>query len=113
MRKMLGLAVLALLAAGCATSGSVREQINPLSDRVAAVEKSNQDIQAQLAAMNKKLDSQSSDLDTSRKELADMKAAAQQAQQAASDAQAAATRAETAADKAAKAFELRQRKGAR
>ena len=96
MKRLLGIAVVAMLAAGCATNSSVKKQIDPLSDRVSAME-------SRLADMNRKLDTQSADLQSAQKNLADMNAAAQKSQQAAADAQAAATRAETAADKAAKA----------
>jgi len=104
MTRMLGVVVLALLATGCATNGSVKKQVDPLATRLTAVE-------SQLADMNRKLDSQAVDLQTAQKTLAEMNAAAQPSQQAAADAQAAATRAEAAADKAAKAFEVGQRKG--
>jgi Skp family chaperone for outer membrane proteins len=113
MNRMLGIAVLALLGAGCATNSSVKGRIDPLAERVTAVEQKNSAMESSLADLNRKLDTQAGDLQTSQRNLAEMSAAAQKAQQAAADAQAAATRAETAADKAAKAFELRQRKGAR
>lgn len=106
MTRMLGLAVLAMLAVGCATSGSVKEQIAPLSDRLSNVE-------AKLADLDKKVDAQAGEAQGTRKDLADSTAAAQKAQQAAKDAENAANRAEDAAGKAAKAFELRQMKGKR
>ena len=104
MTRILGLAVVAMLAVGCATSGSVKEQVAPLSDRLSNVE-------AKLADLNKKVDAQSTDVQALRKDVADSNAAAQKAQQAAQDAENAANRAETASAKAAKAFELRQMKG--
>jgi biopolymer transport protein ExbB/TolQ len=106
MNRMLGIAFFALLAAGCATNSSVKERIDPLNARLTAVEQKNSAMESQLADLNRKVDAQAVDLQAAN-------AAAQKAQQASADAQAAATRAETAADKAAKAFELRQRKGAK
>jgi chromosome segregation ATPase len=106
MNRMLGIAVLALLATGCATNSSVKQQIDPLSTRLGAVE-------SQLADMNRKLETQTGDLQNAQKTLNEMNTSAAAAKQSAADAEAAATRAETAADKAAKAFELGQRKGAR
>ena len=38
MNRMLGVVVLALLATGCATNGSVKKQVDPLSTRLTAVE---------------------------------------------------------------------------
>jgi uncharacterized protein (UPF0335 family) len=110
---MLGLAVLALFVAGCATDSSVKAEIKPLADRITNVERQNAAMEAKLAEMSKKADAQAVDVQAVRKDLADTNAAAQKAQQAAADAQTAATRAETAAAKAAKAFELRQMKGSK
>jgi chromosome segregation ATPase len=113
MSRILGIAVFALLAAGCATNSSVKGQIDPLSDRIAAAERQNSATEAKLADLNRRLDTQVGDIQTAQKNMAESNAAAQKAQAAAADAQTAADRAETAAAKAAKAFELRQRKGAR
>ncbi len=110
MNRVLSLAVLALLVTGCATTGQIKEATDPLNQRLTAVEKQNADMQAKLGDINSKLDKQASDLAALRNQVVDSSA---KAQQAAADAQAAATRAETAADKAAKAFELKQRKGAK
>ncbi len=104
MTRILGLAVLAMLAVGCATSGSVKEQTAPLADRLSSVE-------AKLADLNRKVDAQSNDVQTLKGQVADSSAAAQKAQQSAQDAENAANRAESAAAKSAKAFELRQMKG--
>ncbi len=105
-KRTIGIAVLTLLAAGCATNSSVKERIDPLDARLTAEEQKTAAMQAQLADLNKKVDAQAVDLQAAN-------AAAQKAQQAAADAQAAANRAEAAADKSAKAFELKQRKGAK
>lgn len=113
MNRMLGFAVLALLAAGCATNSAVKEKIDPLSERLTAVEQKNAALESKVSELNRRLDAQVGDMQTAQKNLADSTTASQKAQQAAADAQAAAARAETAADKAAKAFELKQRKGAR
>ena len=90
MNRILALAVFAALAAGCATTSSVKEEMAPLSAKV------------------KKSDATSAEIQALRKEIANYNAAAQKS---AADAEAAAIRAETAAAKAAKAFELRQMKG--
>jgi uncharacterized coiled-coil DUF342 family protein len=67
-------------------------------------------MQAKLAELSKKSDAQSAEVQALRKEIANYNAAAQKS---AADADAAAVRAEAAAAKAAKAFELRQMKGAK
>ncbi|ACG74218.1 conserved hypothetical protein [Anaeromyxobacter sp. K] len=104
MMRMAGLLVLGLLAAGCATNGSVKQQIDPLADRITAVEQ-------QQAAMNAKLDAQTAELQALRKDVADSAATSARAQEAVKAAQDAAQRAELAAQKSAKAFELTQVKG--
>jgi uncharacterized coiled-coil DUF342 family protein len=110
MTRLMGLAVLAALATGCATTSSVKEEMAPLSNRVTALEQQDAAMNAKLTDLGKKSDAQSADIQALRKEIANYNAAAQKA---AADAETAATRAETAAAKAAKAFELRQVKGAK
>jgi septal ring factor EnvC (AmiA/AmiB activator) len=110
MKRLLAVAALAALATGCATTGSVKEEIAPLANRVTAVEQQDAAMNAKLADLGKKADAQAADIQALRKEIANYIAAAQKS---AADADAAAVRAETAAAKAAKAFELRQYKGAK
>jgi len=110
MTRILGLAVLAALATGCATTSSVKEEMAPLSKQVTALEQQDAAMSAKLADLSKKSDTQTADIQALRKEIANYNAAAQKA---AADAETAAARAETAAAKAAKAFELRQMKGAK
>jgi len=110
MTRILGLAVLAALATGCATTSSVKEEMTPLTNRVTALEQQDAAMNTKLADLSKRSDGQTADVQALRKEIANYNAAAQKA---AADAEAAATRAEAAAAKAAKAFELRQMKGAK
>lgn len=104
MMRVAGLVVLGLLAAGCATNRSVKQQIDPLADRITAVEQ-------QQAAMSAKLDAQTAELQALRRDVADSAATAARTQEAVKAAQDAAARAELAAQKSAKAFELTQVKG--
>jgi len=108
MTRLLAVAVLAVLATGCATTGSVKEELAPLASRVTGLEQQDAAMNAKLADLGKRADAQSADVQALRKEIANYNAAAQKS---AADADAAAVRAETAAAKAAKAFELRQGKG--
>jgi uncharacterized coiled-coil DUF342 family protein len=110
MNRLLVVAVLAALATGCATTSSVKEEMAPLASRVTALEQQDTAMNAKLADLLKKSDAQTADIQALRKEIANYNAAGQKA---AADAEAAAVRAETAAAKAAKAFELRQYKGAK
>jgi uncharacterized coiled-coil DUF342 family protein len=110
MTRILALTLFAVLAAGCATTSSVKEEMAPLSSKVTALEQQGTAMQAKLADLSKRSDAQSADIQALRKEIANYTAAAQKS---AADAEAAAVRAETAAAKAAKAFELRQMKGAK
>ena len=106
-------ALLVLLAAGCATNSSVKEQIESAvgsARRRGATELGHG---GEARGLEPEARHAGGRHPGSRKNMAESTTAAQKAQQAAADAQAAADRAETAADKAAKAFELRQRKGAR
>jgi hypothetical protein len=105
MMRIAGVVVFGLLVAGCATDASVKKQIEPLDQRVTALEK-------QQAATNAKLDAQAAELQALRKNVSDTSAAsAARAEQAAKEAAAAAERAEAAAQKSTKAFELGQVKG--
>ncbi len=106
MRLIAGVVSFAVLAAGCATSSSVKQMMAPLEDRVATLEKSQ-------AAQDAKLDQQAQELAALRTSVKDQTAAATRAEQAAKEAAAAADRAETAAQKSTKAFELGQVKGKR
>jgi predicted nucleic acid-binding Zn-ribbon protein len=110
MKRILALSLFAVLAAGCATTSSVKEEMAPLSGRVTTLEQKNAAIEAKLADLSKKGDTQSAEIQALRKEIASSNAASAKS---AADAEAAAVRAETAAAKAAKAFELRQMKGAK
>jgi hypothetical protein len=113
MNRLFIVGVFALLVTGCATTSQIKEATDPLNQRLTTLEQQNADSQAKLDTINKKLDQQAVNLQGAQKQMADPTAAAQKAKQAAADAQAAAQRAETAADKAAKAFELKQKKGAK
>ncbi len=104
MRRLVGVVLFGMLAAGCATSSSVKKQIQPLEDRVTALEKAEAD-------QNAKLDAQAQELAALRRSVQDGSAAAMRAEQAAKEAAAAAERAEGAAQKSTKAFELGQVKG--
>lgn len=104
MMRLAGVVVLGLLFAGCATSKSVKQQIDPLADRLTAVEK-------QQAAINAKLDAQTAELQALRKDVAESTAASARAHEGVREAKEAAARAETAAEKSAKAFELTHVKG--
>jgi uncharacterized protein (UPF0335 family) len=110
MNRIIPLALLAALATGCATTSSVKEEMAPLANRVTALEQQDAAMNAKLADLLKKADAQTADVQALRKEIANYNAASQKS---AADAEAAAVRAETAAAKAAKAFELRQMKGAK
>jgi PBP1b-binding outer membrane lipoprotein LpoB len=105
MKRIMTIAFAALLTAGCATTSSVKEEMKPLADKVAALEQKQAATDAKLADLSK---TQAADVQALRKDIANYNAAAQKA---AADAETAATRAETAAAKAAKAFELKQGKG--
>lgn len=113
MTRTLGLTVLVLLAVGCATTSSIKEEIGPLADRVAKLERQAAATDAKLSEVTNRADAQAADVQALRKDVADSSAAAQKAQQAAADARAAAAEAEAAAARSAKAFELRQMKGSR
>ncbi len=103
MARIVGAVLFGLLVAGCATESSVKKQMEPLADRVTALEKAQ-------AATNAKLDAQQSELAALKRSSSDASA---RADQSAKEAAAAADRAEAAAQKATKAFELGQVKGAK
>ncbi len=94
--------VVALLAAGCATKGALKKEVEPLGQRLTAVEQKQATTDAQLAQMSSKLDAQTAELQKLRQEVAASTTASQEA----------AARAESAAEKSSKAFELMQTKGA-
>ncbi len=106
MRMIVGAAAFGLLVAGCATEGYVKQQVDPLADRVTALEKAQ-------ASTNSKLDAQQAQIAALKQNAADATAASARADQAAKEAAAAAERAEAAAQKSTKAFELSQVKGAK
>ncbi len=103
MKRIIGVVAFGLLVAGCATESSVKKQIDPLADRVTALEKAQ-------ASTNAKLDAQQAELAALKRNASDASA---RADQSAKEAAAAADRAEAAAQKSAKAFELSQVKGAK
>jgi chromosome segregation ATPase len=107
MRIVTGLMLLGALAAGCATTGSVKEQTEPLASRIAALEQRQSATDAKLTEMNTKMDAQGAQLQAMRQEMGETTASMRKAQD---DLAAAAARAETAAQKSAKAFELTQMK---
>ena len=102
MRSMLKAAVvfLALGAFGCATTGDIKKETDPLSDRLAKAE-------SRLSALETKQGSLESDLQAAKKSGG---ADADRAVAAANAAEAAAAKADTCAQKCQKAFELHQRK---
>jgi uncharacterized protein HemX len=77
MTRILALALFAVLAAGCATTSSVKEEMAPLSNRVTAVEQQDAAMQSKLADLSKKSDAQSAEVQALRKEIANYNAAAQ------------------------------------
>ena len=102
MKSMLGAAVvfLALGATGCATTGDIKKETDPLADRLAKVE-------GQLNALQTKQGALESDLQSAKRTGA---ADADRAVSAANRAESAAAKADESAQKAQKAFELHQRK---
>lgn len=135
---LLGLGFIMLGSTGCATKGYVREQVDPLAQRLDKIETCVRSMNQRLGDMEKKPAATTADLDAVRRDLADTRNQLQQAgvgqqgagqpgagqqtpaaraEAAATRAEAAAGRAEAAADKANKsaekstrAFELGQRK---
>ncbi len=108
MRRIAVVMVFGLLAAGCATNKALKAEVNPLADRLSAVEKQQVATDAKVGQLNAKIDAQTAELQALRKEVADSTVATRDAQQALHDAT---MRAETAAQKSTKAFELMQVKG--
>ena len=125
---LLGLGLIMLGSIGCSTKGYVREQIDPVSQRLDKLESCVRDMNRRLGDIEKTSGTTAAGLDAARKEIADTRGQLQQgstgqqnpaaaAEAAATRAEEAATRAETAAgkaersaDKSSKAFELGQRK---
>jgi len=103
MRRIAMATALALLGAGCATSSSVKKEIDPFAARITALEQKQAATDEKLAQMRAKEDAQAADIQALRKEVADSTAATQDAL----------VRAEAAAQKSTKAFELMQVKGAK
>ncbi len=101
MARIVGAVLFGLLVAGCATDGSVKKQIDPLAERVTALEKAQ-------AATNAKVDAQQAEIAALQRSSSDASA---RAEQSAREAAAAADRADAAAQKSTKAFELGQVKG--
>lgn len=126
---LLALGLVILGSSGCSTKGYVREQVDPLNQRLDKLEACVRSMNQRLGDVEKRSGTTAADLDAVRKDMADTRGQLQQggaagqqdpatrADAAAAKAEAAATRAETAADKAdraaeksSKAFELGQRK---
>jgi hypothetical protein len=110
---LLPLALLMSLVSGCASRDYVKQQIEPLVDRISKLEARMNDLEAKCGS--------SADLSGVKQEAADAKTLAEEAlknskeccansEEAAKRAEAAAERAEAAAKKAEKAFELHQMK---
>ena len=105
MKRMVGmLAALAVVGTGCGASEQyVKQQVDPVSDRLSKVEATLGDLQKQSSA-------QAADIQSIKASLADAKASAAAAQAAADRAEAAAKAAEAASTKSTKAFKLQQKK---
>ncbi len=104
MKRMMSLIAFALLAAGCATNSAIKEQIDPLSNRMTSMERKQAELDAKLAEISNKQDADSANIQGLRTGMAQTQAAAEKAQEAAA-------RAEAAAEKSTKAFALGQKKG--
>jgi len=101
MKRIAMATALALLGAGCATSSSVKKEIDPLAARITALEQKQAATDEKLAQMSAKQGAQTAEIQALRKEVADSTAATHDA----------VMRAEAAAQKSTKAFELMQVKG--
>ncbi|WP_328753808.1 alanine-zipper protein [Geomesophilobacter sediminis] len=112
---------LALAGSGCATRNYVKEQIDPLADRIGRLESRVKELDERLDVLEKRPVVTIEDLETlkdrvnaigaqAQEALGTSQAAGARAEGAAQRAEAAAGRAETAADRAARAFELEQKK---
>jgi DNA repair exonuclease SbcCD ATPase subunit len=119
MKKVVLLVIsfLLLLSFGCATQEYVKQQIDPLIDRISKLEARVAAIESRLSGLEGKI----AGIDEAKKEAREAKTLAQEAMKTALDccdkaeaaakrAEAAADRAENAAKKCAKAFELQQKK---
>jgi peptidoglycan hydrolase CwlO-like protein len=106
MKRLVGLtAVLfTLVGSGCGVNETyVKQQTDPLNDRLTKIE-------GQLADLQKQTSAQAADIQTLKSAVAENKAAAQAADAAAARAEAAAAKAEASASKSNKAFTLHQKK---
>lgn len=101
MKRTALVMVLGVLAAGCATNKSVKKEIDPLAERLTALEQKEAATDAKLGQLNVKMDAQATELQGLRQQVAESTAATRDA----------VTRAEAAAQKSTKAFELMQVKG--
>jgi septal ring factor EnvC (AmiA/AmiB activator) len=110
MRRLALVICFGLLAAGCATNKAVKKEIDPLAERLTAVERQQATADAKVGQMSAKIDAQTAEIQALRKDVADSTAASREAQQSLHDAT---MRAETAAQKSTKAFELMQVKGSK
>ena len=117
---VLSLLLLSLVFTGCATKDYVKQQIDPLVDRISRIEARVTAVESKLTALEGKI----AEVDEAKREARDARSLAQQAMQkaqqccdkadaaarkadaAAERAEAAAARAENAAMKAGKAFEF-------
>ena len=118
MRRTVLLAlVTVLIAFGCASQDYVKQQIEPLVDRISKLEARVSALETKVAA----LEGLGAEADAAKKDAADAKALAEEAMKCCKDnmgngneavrkAEAAAERAEAAAAKCQKAFELQQKK---
>ncbi len=106
----LGLSVVLLTAAGCATEGYVKDQLDPLCKRVSDLETRVAGIESKLNQMPTSGGMSAADKATLEKSDEAAKESAARAEAAANRAEAAAKEAEQAAKKGAKLLELEQKK---
>ena len=103
-----------IILAGCATKGFVKQQTEPLSDRMATVESRLDALQNSVGMQNAAINDLKADVAEAKKNcgsaMSNCATSASQAEAAAARAEAAAKQAETAAEKSERAFRLRQRK---
>jgi outer membrane murein-binding lipoprotein Lpp len=120
--------LLSIFAFGCVTKDYVKQQIDPLVDRISKLESRMSAVESRLNSLEQKVGSMAADIDQAKKDAASAKAlaqdamkkateccdkaeaAAKRAEAAAARAEAAAARCEAAAAKEVKAFELKQKK---
>lgn len=99
-----------LLVTGCATNGSVKQQVDPLKDQIAKNEAADADLQKKINALTSDVQGLKQQVQTATTNADAARKAGDDAQAAATRAEDAANRAEEAAKKSSKAFELKQRK---